>query len=334
MKGPKILWFIYYPVVTLLLLEAALWLLGYRPYRHESFQVSANPSNWLEGDSSLGFRLGVGEYELSINEKLDFQTTHLEDRRRRVGPQLKADSLLKIDLYGCSYAYGYGLEDSLTMAWQIAAALPNAHLRNWAVPGYGTTQALLQLQNQLAQLDTPDVVVIAYASFHAQRNSLNAEFRRGLSLGFSQNTDPEHLTSFRYPYLDQEGQIQHQPWQGLYAHWTGRSYSALINAVQSSTEFWLSNNRKKEARTEILLTRIALLGKTAGIKMIYFPLTQDKATRQMQAKAEALGYTIFDAALDLTQTQFQNYPYDTHPNALAHTHYAKVFVDGYQHWRR
>ncbi|MEL7533913.1 MAG: hypothetical protein AAFN10_21560 [Bacteroidota bacterium] len=320
-------------MVTLLLLEAALWVLGYRPYQHEAFQVSAQPSNWLEGDSIYGFRLGVGAFQLSINEKLAFNSKHLAEGRRYIGVQDYRDSLPRIDFYGCSYAYGYGLDDSLTMAWQIRAALPNAYLRNWAVPGYGTTQSLLQLQAQLQRQDTPAVVVIAYASFHAERNSLNAEYRRGLSLGFSQNTDPQHLTHFRYPYLDADTVIRYQPWQGLYQHWPARSYSALVNAVQSSTEFWLSDNRQKEVRTEMLLAKLAQLGRAAGIQLVFFPLTQDEATQALQVKAKDLGYCLIDAALDLSQAQFQNYPYDTHPNAKAHTHYAKAFVDWYRKWR-
>ncbi len=334
MKGRKVFWVLYYPIVSLLLLEGALWLLGYRPYQHDAFQVSAQPSNWLEGDSLYGFGLGVGDFELAINEKLQFKSTHLESGRRYVGSQMEGDSLTKIDFYGCSYTYGYGLDDSLAMVWQIATALPNAHLRSWAVPGYGTTQAFLRLQAQLQKRDTPTVAVIAYASFHAERNSLNAEYRRGLSLGFSENTNPQQLANFRYPYVDNQGNIQHQAWLGLYAHWPGRSFSALINAVQSSTEFWLSDNRKKQERTEMVLAKIARLGQDAGIKMVFLPLTQDPATQEMQQKAKALGYEIIDAALDLTQTQFHNYPHDTHPNAKAHTHYAEAFVDWYKQSNR
>ncbi|MEM6345479.1 MAG: hypothetical protein AAF927_16425 [Bacteroidota bacterium] len=333
MKGRKVFWVFYYPLVTLLLLEGALWLLGYRPYQHDSFQVSAQPSNWLEGDSVYGFRLGVGEFELAINKKLQFKSTHLKEGRRYHGPPTEGDSLVKIDLYGCSYAYGYGLDDSVTMAWRITTALPNASLRSWAVPGYGTTQCFLRLQAQLHKQDTPKVVVIAYASFHAERNSLNAEYRRSLSLGFSKNTHPQQLARFRYPYVDQSGNIQYQAWPGLYAHWPGRSFSALINAIQSNTEYWLNDNRKKQQRTEMLLAKIAQLGQKAGIQMVFFPLTQDKATQAMQLKAQEMGYEIVDAALDLSQTQFQNYPYDTHPNAEAHTHYAKAFVNWYKQSR-
>ncbi|MFK7926445.1 MAG: hypothetical protein AB8H47_31140 [Bacteroidia bacterium] len=326
MKLRKLGWMLYYPLVTLLLLEAALWLLAYRPYQHQSFRVEASPSNWLEGDSIMGFRLGVGEFTLSINEGLHFKTTHLASGRRSLGLSPESSSL-KVDLYGCSYTYGYGLDDSLTMGWRLAAALPNARVRSWAVPGYGSTQALLQLQKQMRQLDTPDVVVIAYASFHDERNSLNAEFRRGLSLGFSQNTDSQHIQSFRYPYLDANDQIQYQAWGGLYKHWPGRSYSALINAVQSSTEFWQKANRDKAKRSGTVLTQIAQLCGLAGIEMIFFPLTEDEATQQLLSQMEAIELSILDASLDLSQTQFQNYPYDTHPNARAHAHYAGALLE-------
>lgn len=326
MKGRKAFWWLYYPVVTLLLLEAVLWVLGYRPYQHQSFQVEASPSNWLEGDSIMGFRLGVGEFVLSINEGLQFRATHLASGRRDLG--LSPDSaLLKVDLYGCSYTYGYGLDDSLTMGWRLAAALPNAKVRSWAVPGYGSTQALLQLQKQLTQQDTPDVVVIAYASFHDERNSLNAEFRRGLSLGFSQNTDSQHIQNFRYPYLDAKGKIQYQAWGGLYEPWPGRSYSALINAAQSSTEFWQEANRDKAKRSGTVLTQTAQLCESLGIEMVFFPLTRDEASQQLLPQMEAIGVKVLDASLDLSQTQFQNYPHDTHPNARAHAHYAGALLD-------
>lgn len=330
MKLRKLGWILYYPLVTLLLLEAALWLLAYRPYQHESFQVEASPSNWLEGDSMMGFRLGEGAFVLNINEGLQFKTTHLASGRRHLG-QSPDSSSLKVDLYGCSYTYGYGLDDSLTMGWRLAAALPNARVRSWAVPGYGSTQALLRLQKQISQHDTPDVVVIAYASFHDERNSLNAEFRRGLSLGFSQNTDSLHIKSFRYPYLDTNGQIQHQAWQGLYEHWPGRSYSALINAIQSSTEFWQKANREKNKRSLMVLTQIAQLCAKLEIEMIFFPLTQDEVSQQLLHEIADIKVSTLDASLDLSQTQFQNYPYDTHPNARAHAHYAEALLEYLRH---
>lgn len=331
-KGRNTFWWIYYPVVTLFLLEAALWILAYRPYQHESFQVRATPRNWLEGDSLMGFRLGLGEFELIVNEGLSFRATHLAEGRRDLGAFYQGPYPTKMDIHGCSYAYGYGLDDSLTLGSLVAKELPRYQVRNWAVPGHSTLHALLRLEQQIKENDLPHMVVLTYASFHAERNSLNAEFRRSLSLGFSQNTDSAHFQRFRYPYLDGDHEIKYQDWNTLYDHWPGRSHSALINAFQSTSEFWQAANRNKEERSLEVLRRIKDLCEEQCVKLLFCPLTLDDATFAISRQMAQMGVDTLDTALDLSLPEFQNYPYDTHPNARAHAHYTKGIIEGLKYF--
>lgn len=317
----RLLWGGYYLLVSLILAELALRLLAYEPYQHQAFAVQSEPAGWLRGDSLYGFALTEGQYQIQLDSGYHFEARHLPEGRRSLQEETQTTRSETIDLYGCSYAYGYGVGEGQALGALLQAASPNAQVRNWSVPGHGTTQAWIRLQSQLAQGDTPQTVIILYASFHADRNALTAEYRRSLKLGFSRNTSDETIARFRYPYLGDDGLLQYQAWEGLYEHWPGRTWSALINALQSSIEFWQSSNLRKKDQSLELLLRIAGLCEEAGIRFLVCPL--DRESESMRRKISERGYETIALSLDLSLTKWQNFPYDTHPNAAAHAHYAK-----------
>ncbi|MEL6590479.1 MAG: hypothetical protein AAFQ68_10375 [Bacteroidota bacterium] len=317
----RLLWGGYYLLASLILAELALRLLAYEPYQHQAFAVQSEPAGWLRGDSLYGFALTEGQYHIQLDSAYHFSARHLPEGRRSPKDENHTTSAETIDLYGCSYAYGYGVGEEHTLGALLETASPNAQIRNWSVPGHGTTQAWLRLQSQLARGDTPQTVIILYASFHADRNSLTAEYRRGLKLGFSENTSEETTARFRYPYLGDDGELHYQAWEGLYEHWPGRTWSALINALQSSIEFWQSSNRRKETLSLELLLQIASLCEESGIRFLFCPL--DRESESMRTKIAAQGYETIALSLDLSLPKWQNFPYDTHPNAAAHAHYAR-----------
>jgi hypothetical protein len=64
----------------------------------------------------------------------------------RVVPDTNSTAACEIVILGDSVGFGYGVNDDQTWANQVAAQLPDVHLRNLAVPRYNSTNVLQTLQ--------------------------------------------------------------------------------------------------------------------------------------------------------------------------------------------
>jgi hypothetical protein len=72
---------------------------------------------------------------------------------------------------GCSFTFGHGVNDSDSWPWLLQARLPNYHVMNLGVMGYGTDQALLAAERQLKSAPHQAVaVVLGLGAFQIERN--------------------------------------------------------------------------------------------------------------------------------------------------------------------
>ena len=72
---------------------------------------------------------------------------------------------------GCSFTFGLGLDDDNTWPWLLQERLPDYHVINAGVNGYGTDQALLAAER--VALHTPGqvpLVVLGFGDFQIERN--------------------------------------------------------------------------------------------------------------------------------------------------------------------
>lgn len=102
---------------------------------------------------------------------------------------------------GCSWTFGSGEPDETTFPWLLQRRLPHLAIRNYAVPGYGTVQNLLDLRRRLSRLP-PRLVVFVYGEFHWKRNVPNLYFIRKFIAG-----DNRSLTHFQRGRLDRHGRL-------------------------------------------------------------------------------------------------------------------------------
>ncbi|RMG60525.1 MAG: hypothetical protein D6722_20810, partial [Bacteroidetes bacterium] len=277
-KGARWRYRLYVLLMGLALTEGALRMMAYRPYRIQPFSLAAEPAGYLMPDSLLGMRLGEGSFALLVNEGLRFTATHRQGRRW-TGPAPAQGPV--VALYGCSYAYGYGLPDTASLGWRLQAARPDLRIRCEAVPGYGTVQGWLQLRTALASGDTPQVAVFAYASFHDDRNSLSPAYRQALTLGWGDQPPAYAARTFRYPYVwaaDSGLRLAWCPWERLYRSWPLRHHSALVNALQTAWETWQPARNRRAALTLKLFQQIHRRCQAAGVDLLVAGLTRDAAT--------------------------------------------------------
>lgn len=147
--------------------------------------------NWSE--TICGYKPGPGADPLPSfhreasfdNIIFDVQYT-FDDKGWRKRPTANPDAENDLLLFGCSYAFGFGLEDEQTWAWQLANALgPNWRLENYSANGYSANHMLCMLEHEL--IKTPQGQN-RYALFLA----LDQHLRRN---EFFSNTPHYELTS-------------------------------------------------------------------------------------------------------------------------------------------
>ncbi len=81
----------------------------------------------------------------------------------------KMPGVTRIAVFGCSQTFGSGVEDGETFSARLAARLPAVEVLNFGVHGYGTDQMLLRWEREGVGY-APDVVVLAFAYYHLDRN--------------------------------------------------------------------------------------------------------------------------------------------------------------------
>lgn len=124
---------------------------------------------------------------------------------------------LFLALFGCSFAYGEGVEDDQTLAADLERKVPRITAGNFAFHGYGPQQMLTILETE--KLSTPDrprqaIALFLYIDGHISR----------LTGGYAETTAWAH----HMPYYILDGQNEAER-HGNFT--SGRPLRALLNAV-------------------------------------------------------------------------------------------------------
>ena len=148
----------------------------------------------------------------------------VENGARATGPRVFTRELRRdIIFVGCSFTYGWGLNDEETFAWKVQAALPYWNVHNFGVDGYGTCQAYMLLKRvfQSEHFHKP-VVIYGFIDEHEQRNV--ADFFWHYLLSNRTATDNISLPSC---ILDSSGSISFNP-PRPYPHFPFRHTLAVV----------------------------------------------------------------------------------------------------------
>ena len=208
-----------YPIVVFLCFETALRILGYAPFKNVDYTIQSTPKNAFVGHPELGIQLNPGSYKIEVNKGLKFTAHHLDNGLRYIAGRKPSHS--NVLLLGCSFTYGFGVNDDQNFATLLQKAYPEAGIQNAGVIGYGSVQSLLQLK---AQLDTADlkVVLLHFSSYHFMRNRLSQQYRSNLKIGYDRSSqDVDNLMQqSKFPYKAScDGPIEIVSWAAMYSNW-------------------------------------------------------------------------------------------------------------------
>jgi hypothetical protein len=327
-KGRTWLFPLYMLVLFLPCLELALLIVGYRPYRQVPFRIDSEPEFCLIPHPNWGFALRPGEFVVWINDSLTYSVQHGEDSLRRTSHEPVPDSLPQVFILGCSYTYGMGEDDENSFPFLLQHKFPQYKIRNFGVPGYGNVQVLLQLQKALREGTQPEMVIVNYADFHNERNVLSPAYRRSLHLGFERSHPSlkSQMLQSRVPYVaatDSGIVIREVSWAEMYQNWWGREWLASVNLLQQWSDRWANDAQQAQALTIAVFLEINRLCAEREIPLLVTGLNDTPQTHQTLSDLSQLGIQTLDMGLDLFSPAYNHQPYDEHPNAAAHRHFAE-----------
>ncbi len=116
-----------------------------------------------------------GEYAIAVTTNRD----GMRDYRRDYAPG-KQQGVYRIALIGDSFVFGFGVQDSETVAARLEGALNRQRGRkyavlNFGVPGYGQAEELLNYENKVRRF-APDAAVLFYFSNDLGNNDVASLF--------------------------------------------------------------------------------------------------------------------------------------------------------------
>lgn len=316
-------------LLGLVIAEGLLWILGYRPYHRVDYQMNSSPQPFLQPHATLGLALNPGSFKVTVgqDEGVSFLVSHTANGQRVTGAIPRDSAAYSVGLFGCSYAYGLGINDRESMGWLLQERFDQIEVRNFCTPGYGDIQGVDLLRELSLQGDMPDIAVFNFCDFHMERNTLSPDYRKHLMLGYERSKSGldtiMRVSNFPYAVI-KGGRLVHetQDWANMYRNWLGREYSVLINLLQTSRDRLFENSDKEHVTLELFKEAKALC-KQHHTRLLVSGMTDTEQTTVFLDNCKEQGIPVLNESIDLKDTLFNNHPFDTHPNGRAHRHFAK-----------
>ncbi|MFH1319485.1 MAG: hypothetical protein ABII90_02375 [Bacteroidota bacterium] len=331
----KVVILLSFIILFCVIYEVALRIKGIQPFQPKIHNIIYEPEFIFAPSSTLGYTLKPGKFKFTMCDldSLTFNPVHNNDSlriTRALQSEKKYISKEKVYIYGASFTYGFGIEDSLTYPYLLQKAYPHLNFVNFSVPGYGTIHALLLLKRAVMYNEIPSVVVINYSFYHDDTNTLPRKTRETI-LRFSNMLNENFIKKSSFPYadIDHGGKlmIDYIPCGSFYTEWLLRRYSAFINFLEmkyNETEGKFYDNHMVSKK---IINEIHKLCLKNNITLVVAGINNADLTREMLAYCDTLGILNSDISVDLSaESKFRLHPKDGHPNAPAHAEFANKYI--------
>ena len=265
----------------------------------------------FQRDPVVGYKSVPGVHELVFErgrQTLKAKVTIGKDGYRVTSPDPERYvGKPEIWIFGCSFTYGWGLNDQDTYSWLLQKRFPGWRVRNLGQPGYGNLQALLQLEHAVSAGERlPAIALFVYNPFHRERNAG--------AYSFLSRMTGHGTADYSYPIaaINEAGLVDVQ-W--VYLHTAGKP--------RPDPEDWYDI-----AVTKPIFYRLWTLCSSHHIRPI-FGLQSGTTNDPIAQYAKHRGFTVINFSVDLREDsgrKYQNLPFDTHPNRLANLEYAHKLI--------
>lgn len=270
-------------------------------------------------DPLLGFTYRPGEYRISLSadgepHPLVFRTkSDAEGWRATTADPARHLGLPELWIFGCSFTWGFSVDWDRTFPALVQTARPDLRVRNFAGVGFGNVQALLQLRQRLEERrePPPKLAVFSYAAFHPERNVASPAVLRRWG----------DAPGFRHPRaaLDADGRLTVE----------------LVEFTDvDRPEPTLDESRRV---TMAIFDELLALCRRHGITPVLAVQSlvtnvpgHDTLTlhdEPVVTHCRDAGFHVVDQVVPETRKEWNNLPWDGHPNDRAHAEYARKLLD-------
>ena len=295
--------------------------MGYRPWEVRDTGIKASPGGKLfRLHPSLGYTALPGAFTLTLADGYAFRVTHLADGHRITRPLSTYTNGLpkpQIWVFGCSYTYGWSVNDEDTYPWRLQARFPGYDVVNFGMNGYGTIHALIQLREALKSNPPPAVAIVTYGNFHDDRNTFIRERRKAV-------VPWNRLGPLCQPCarLDGQGHLQESFRAVEYRAFPLSTHSALMHFLELKYNQLEERFSRSHLVSRAILAEMATLAQQAHFPLVVAGISEHPLTREMLGYLSHKGVLTVDMAVDLGRPGYSNQPHDGHPSALTHAVYA------------
>ena len=272
---------------------------------------------------TLGYSHLPGKYKITLPSGYVFHVTHSEDTLRITHPKSFFRSPVHdkgdIWIFGCSFTYGWALNDNETYPWIIQEAFPDHEVVNFGVNGYGTLHALIQFQKALKhKRKPPKIAIIAYAYFHDERNTF-LRFRRKTVYQYN------YLGPLVQPYakINKMGELVYSMATVDYSEFPLMRYSSFIHFLEQQYNLLEDRFHNSHEVTKAIIKEFFRIAKKNSIQLLVVVIAKNHMTNDILAYARGLGILTGDISVDLENRRNNNLPHDSHPSAYANIQYAQ-----------
>jgi len=295
-----------------------------KPLSQFNPRVTKHPSDkpFFLRDSEAGYTLNPGRFVLTFGDQggCAVVASHNEQGRRITKMVPKKSATARIWIFGCSYTYGWSLNDYETYPWRLQGRFKEYDVQNFGVAGYGTLNSLRRYEQAIEREAEPDIVILAYSPLmHGMRDTASRGFRlwtRGFSEIFGDRGRP-------FARLGPAGEIQFG--------FLDREYVSVPLSDHLSTAALLERSynelHDRELHNREVGERLVLeFGKKVLAQHGRFIVASVHGDHGALSSFRQAGLETLPMAVPHAN-RYRNLPCDGHPNAEANKLYAKTLGD-------
>lgn len=249
--------------------------------------------------------------------------------QRASRPVSKRNGHPKVLALGCSYVYGFGLNDQDTLLWKLNERFPQAAFDNYGVVGWGTYQSLL-LGEYLLQKQPYDLVLYFYIlnhRFRSGRGCYIGDFAMGRWYAaapevFVQDQTMHIRPSFYYNW----------PWQEFFAsaEYGGRLYAVARQQYYERAKEKERSRDGDEALLAQIIAQCANFNKICAAQKSKFAMVilEDRDFDLSKWRSQA-NFAIVDLRFGTEKAEYRNSAQERfHPNEASQM----LWLDGLSRW--
>ena len=236
-------------ILSLCLVEVLLRSISIKPWSYAEF----NTPTIFNIDKSLGWRAKEGSHTIK-NPNSDKKTSMTFGKKgNRINEYHNELNNPAVLFFGGSFTQGWGVNDKQTYVSKLQNEYKNFTFYNFAQAGFGGTQSLVMLREEINQIKDINLVVYGFIEHHEYRNVARSAWLETLAK-YSRRGYSE-IPKIPYASLNNENKLLINPPIG-YLQLPLREYSSIVTLIE---KFYMKQITKKRKRGQKIITKKIIL---------------------------------------------------------------------------